>query len=155
MANSITGKITFISQILNVETKNGTFQKREVWIAPFYFDRDTGEPTASDSSQSVCVEFVRDNCTKVDQFKLADDVIIPFRIRGYVYTKDNISKCINTIEGIGINAYQKGAQIVVNEAPQNTQQPASQLQPQMMPQQVQQIAQQPVPQPQEEGGLPF
>lgn len=121
MANSITGIITYISDIQNIETRNGQFQKREVWVAPMQFDRDSGEPTYGDATRSVSIEVTRNVVFELNQFKVGDEVVIPLRIRGNVYEKDGIKRCINTIEGIAVKQYQKGVQIVVSEEQQQQQ----------------------------------
>ena len=128
MANSVTGKITFISQIFSVETRNGSFEKRELWLAPMYFDRDSGEPTASDAKQSISFEFTRSNVHLLDQFKVGEEIVVPFRLRGNVYEKDGANRCINTVEGIGVRYYNHPSSVAVQEPQNNQPEPVQQVQ---------------------------
>lgn len=108
----VTGKITYISQTQEVQTRNGNFNKRELWIAPMYFDRYTGEPTAVPNEQSISIEFGFDRCAMLDTFKLDDTVVVEYELRGRTFEKDGRSYCITSLDGRRVSAFR---------APQTTQ----------------------------------
>lgn len=138
MAYTLKGKVTFISQEYNVQTKSGNMIKREVWVAPMRFDSETGDPTVSDDLYSVQIEFSRDNCKALENISVGNEVSIGFRLRGIVYEKDGAKRCITTLDGVSCSVISKAfvpePQI---DVPQQVEQPV--------------VAQQPEP----SNGLPF
>ena len=88
----ITGKIKFID-----ETKtygNNGFQKRELIIT-----------TNDDYPQPICIEFVQDKCTLLDNYSVGQDVKVGINLKGREWkSPEGETKYFNSIQGWRIDA---------------------------------------------------
>lgn len=133
MANTISGKIYFLGETTPIVSKSGnTINKREMWLTPMYFDRYSGKPTVSDTSESVKIEFGGDRCAMLDSFKTGDEVTVIFDLRGRVYQKDGYDNCITSVDGrsVSLMAGQQTAQPVQQPVQQQPTQSAQGYAPQ-------------------------
>ena len=95
----ITGKIKFID-----ETKtygNNGFQKRELIIT-----------TNDDYPQPICIEFVQDKCTLLDNYSVGQDVKVGINLKGREWkSPEGETKYFNSIQGwrIDPDKYEKPA----------------------------------------------
>jgi len=84
MENKTKGKIIDIFQTQQISDK---FKKRE-----FVIETDEQYP------QLIKMEFVQDNCSKLDSFAIGQDVEVYFNLRGRKWTnKDGDDKYFNTL----------------------------------------------------------
>ena len=88
----ITGKIKFID-----ETKtygNNGFQKRELIVT-----------TNDDYPQPICIEFVQDKCTLLDNYSVGQDVKVGINLKGREWkSPEGETKYFNSIQGWRIDA---------------------------------------------------
>lgn len=118
MANTITGKISYIGPIQKIPSKNGgnPFVKREVVIDSTRFDPYTGERDKFENFPMF--EFSGDRCAELNNFQINDIVTVSFEIQGRKWIDaQGKTKYINSIRGYKIEARQ-----------QRSSQPASQQQ---------------------------
>lgn len=82
MANTITGKISYIGPIQEIPSKNGgnPFVKREVVIDSTRFDPYTGERDKFENFPMF--EFSGDRCAELNNFQINDIVTVSFEIQG-------------------------------------------------------------------------
>jgi hypothetical protein len=81
----LSGKIKKIGEDIPV---NDTFRKRELVIV-----------TDDQYPQTILIEFTQNNCDKLSSFKVGDNVIVSINIRGREYTKDDVTRYFNSIQG--------------------------------------------------------
>ena len=150
MANTITGTVETVSQLIEIPTQTGkSFSKRELTLNCTTYNSMTGEPLEN----YVKIEFNNDKTSLLDNVQPGQRVVVSFTLSGRKYQRrDGVIDCFTSIKGYKI------------EQPQTrvASQPGEYRQPQAPPQPVypQQAPQQPYPtyypdqQPQD-NGLPF
>lgn len=87
---TITGIIKKIGTAQQVTEK---FKKREIWL-----DCPDGK-----YEQKINLDFNQNNCDRLDDFKVGDEVIIKLNIKGREYEKDGTTKRFSSLEGFNIN----------------------------------------------------
>lgn len=133
MANQITGTVILIGQTYQVPTNNGTqFVKRELVLDASTFDRYTGQKREN----YVNMEFVQNNCAKLDNFNEGDLVTVDFVLSGRKSEKDGQVRYFTNITGYDIRLFQNGG----NQGPQQAQSAAPSQSPAPAPQTSQQGA---------------
>jgi len=130
MANTITGFILQIGQTVAVPTSNGTpFQKRELVLDASRYDPRFGNKIENYPK----MEFIQNNCAKLDQFKPGDLVTVSFVLSGRKSVKDGQEHYFTNVTGYDIVYYQRQ-----NQGQQAAPAPA----PSQQPTQGQQMSQQ-------------
>ena len=91
----VTGRIKVIGETQTFGEKG--FRKREVVVETF-----------DQYPQPIMVEFVQDNVTLLDQFKLGQEVRIFINLRGREWVNpEGVSKYFNSIQGWRLELYQQ------------------------------------------------
>lgn len=85
---ALTGEIKLIGAIENPSQNNPDFTKREVRLV---IDKDGEYP------QTISIEFIRDKCSLLNNFKVGDVVTIDVNIRGK--ETSDLARCFNTLNG--------------------------------------------------------
>ena len=148
-----------IGQTYQVPTNNGTqFVKRELILDASTYDRYTGQKREN----YVNMEFVQNNCTKLDQFQVGDLVTVSFVLVGRKHEKDGNVRYFTNVTGYDLvklrNEANQGAQ--GGQSPAPAQQPTQEAQSSQQGSFVSQTAptgapQQPFPPAVDENGNPI
>ena len=91
----ISGTVHVITQTAIMSEK---FKKRELVIK-----------TEDQFPQFVTIQFVNDKCDLLNNLNIGDFVSINYNLRGREWTKDNVTKYFNTVEGWSIELKNKQA----------------------------------------------
>ena len=101
MANQLTGKVEHIGATQAVALKSGsTFNRRELVLQAFTFDRDTGEVLSDDNHPMF--EFSGRSCEKLDDLKVGDTVMVSFKLQGGWYERNGERKNYTRIIGYDV-----------------------------------------------------
>lgn len=87
-----------VHQITQTAIMSEKFKKRELVIK-----------TEDQFPQFVTIQFVNDKCDLLNNLNIGDFVSINYNLRGREWTKDNVTKYFNTVEGWSIELKNKQA----------------------------------------------
>lgn len=139
MANTITGTVETVSQLMEIPTQNGkSFSKRELTLNCTTYNSQTGEPMEN----YVKIEFNSDKASLLDSVQPGQRIVVSFTLNGRKYQKrDGTIDCFTSIRGYKIEEPQKKVKTQPGEyKPQQA--PPQPVYPQPYPQQA---PQQPYP----------
>lgn len=106
MANQLTGKVEYVGAVQAVSTKSGMgFNRRELVIQAFTFDRDTGEVVSDDNHPLF--EFSGKSCDKLDGLKVGDKVTVSFKLVGSWYERDGMRRNFTRVVGYDVEVKEK------------------------------------------------
>lgn len=138
MANQITGRLVYIGQPQEIQSKSGgnPFVKRE-----FLLDATTHDPYTGERSQYeniLPLEVSGDKCAELDQFRIGDVITVSFALQGREWTnQDGQVKRMVSIRCYKLEARRPVQQVAqVAQPVQTTVQPAPQPTYQQFPPQV-------------------
>lgn len=105
MANTITGKILVIGQTETIPVPNSPnpFYKRELVLDASRFDQFSGQRIENYPK----LEFVNNNCSKLDQYQVGQLVTVSFSLSGRKTEKDGIMRFFTNVTGYDIVPYQR------------------------------------------------
>lgn len=100
MANTITGTVETVSQLIEIPTQNGkSFSKRELTLNCTTYNSQTGEPMEN----YVKVEFNSDKASLLDSVQPGQRIVVSFTLNGRKYQKrDGTIDCFTSIRGYKI-----------------------------------------------------
>lgn len=100
MANTITGTVETVSQLMEIPTQNGkTFSKRELTLNCTTYNSQTGEPMEN----YVKIEFNSDKASLLDSVQPGQRIVVSFTLNGRKYQKrDGTIDCFTSIRGYKI-----------------------------------------------------
>lgn len=100
MANTITGTVETVSQLIEIPTQNGkTFSKRELTLNCTTYNSQTGEPMEN----YVKIEFNSDKASLLDSVQPGQRIVVSFTLNGRKYQKrDGTIDCFTSIRGYKI-----------------------------------------------------
>ena len=87
MSNQIIGRLSAISQTVQMQPKNGgnPFTKRDFLLDATTYNTFTGEPMEN----IIPLEFYGDRCVELDRFRVDDMVCISFALQGRSWTNQD------------------------------------------------------------------
>lgn len=87
MSNQIIGRLSAISQTVQMQPKNGgnPFTKRDFLLDATTYNTFTGEPMEN----IIPLEFYGDRCVELDRFRVGDMVCISFALQGRSWTNQD------------------------------------------------------------------
>ena len=105
MANQIIGRVFQIGDTNEIKSKDGskTYYKRELVLDATRFDGLTGQ-RGYDNYPSI--EFIGDNCQRLNQFKPGDIVTVSFDLQGTKYEKDGQTRFFTSVRGYKVELKQ-------------------------------------------------
>lgn len=105
MANTITGTVETVSQLIEIPTQSGkSFSKRELTLNCTTYNSQTGEPMEN----YVKIEFNSDKASLLDSVQPGQRIVVSFTLNGRKYQKrDGTIDCFTSIRGYKIEEPQK------------------------------------------------
>lgn len=86
---TVTGQILLIGDVVEINTKSSTvFKKRDLVV----------QIIDGEYPQQIKFQMVQKNCEKADGFKVGDDVIVHFTLRGKGYEKDGATTYFTNLD---------------------------------------------------------
>lgn len=100
MANTITGTVETVSQLIEIPTQSGkSFSKRELTLNCTTYNSQTGEPMEN----YVKIEFNSDKASLLDSVQPGQRIVVSFTLNGRKYQKrDGTIDCFTSIRGYKI-----------------------------------------------------
>ena len=100
MANTITGTVETVSQLIEIPTQSGkSFSKRELTLNCTTYNSQTGEPMEN----FVKIEFSNDKASLLDSVQPGQRIVVSFTLNGRKYQKrDGTIDCFTSIRGYKI-----------------------------------------------------
>lgn len=134
MSNQIIGRLSEISQTVQMQPKNGgnPFTKRDFLLDATTYNTFTGEPMEN----IIPLEFYGDRCAELDRFRVGDMVCISFALQGRSWTNQDgeLKRMVSVrpykIEPYGRPQQQTGQQSAPAQAPAPQQQQYASAPPQ-------------------------
>lgn len=127
MSNQITGRLAWVGQTVQIQSKNGgnPFLKREFLLDATPHDMWTGERSGYENI--VPLEVSGDKCAELDKFRVVDVITVSFVLQGREWT--NLDGQVKRM--VSVRCYKLEARKTVQQ--QQTVQPVQQTAPQSAP----------------------